>query len=100
MNVLTDIIYPSIDEMNDSLGEDETRIAKAEDATIFGSGAALDSIGLVNFIVIVEERIDEQTGQSLVLANEKAMSQKSSPFRTVQSLAAYIETLLEDDARG
>lgn len=100
MNVLVDVIYPSIEEMNESLGDEEKKIPQAEDAPIFGAGAALDSIGLVNFIVIVEELIGDKTGQSVVLANEKAMSLKHSPFRNVGSLATYIEALLEEDTRG
>ena len=40
-------------------------------------------------IAEIELRVREQFGGSLVLADERAMSQTRSPFRTVGSLADY-----------
>jgi acyl carrier protein len=57
---------------------------------LIGREAVLDSMGLVNLIVEVEQRLEEEYDLAVVLADERAMSQKNSPFRTVQSLADYI----------
>ena len=54
------------------------------------------SFWLVSFIVVVEQNIDDEFSVSLTLADERAMSQKNSPFRTLGSLIDYIEILLKE----
>lgn len=91
------IIYEVIDETNSGLPADG-RLEKTQDAVLFGSKGKLDSMGLVHFIVAVEERLHDDLGLSLTLADENAMSQKSSPFRTVSTLSEYIGQLMKQDA--
>jgi hypothetical protein len=68
----------------------------SEDTCLIGRRAALDSLGLVTLIVDLEQKIEETFDIALTLANERAMSQKHSPFLTVGSLATYICTLLDE----
>ena len=57
---------------------------------LFGETAALDSIGLVTLIADLEEDIRIATGKTVTLADEKAMSRLTSPFRRVDLLAEYV----------
>ena len=66
------------------------------DTPLMGSGRVVDSIGLVTLIVDVENRVAEQTGQSVSLMDDRAMSQTRSPFRTVGSLAEYVTELTRE----
>lgn len=97
MDILTDVVFAALDEAQDTLPTAE-RIGRRADAVLFGDGG-FDSMGLVQFIVIVEERIEDTCGVELRLASDKAMSQRRSPFATTGALAAFIETLLAE-ARG
>ena len=63
---------------------------------LIGRQAVLDSLDLVTLIVDLEQRLEEEYGVALVLADERAMSQRSSPFRTPQSLTDYICLLIEE----
>ena len=65
-----------------------------EHGRIFGGKAALDSLGLVNFLADLEYRLSEEFGREIVLASERAMSRESSPFRDVPALTAYAVELL------
>jgi D-alanine--poly(phosphoribitol) ligase subunit 2 len=69
---------------------------KRADAGLYGPGGTLDSLALVRLIVAIEMAVEDRFGTPVTLANERAMSQKRSPFLTVGSLAAYIEELLTD----
>lgn len=70
-------------------------LLKPEPSTrLYGVDAGLDSLGLVVFITELEEAIDETYGVELTLADEKAMSQTVSPFRSISSLSSYIYKLL------
>lgn len=87
------IIYSCIDELNEDLEPDE-KINKSADSVLFGSGSMLDSMSLVNLITAIEELIEDEKGVYLTLADENAMSMTNSPFKTVDTLADYIVTLL------
>jgi len=67
------------------------------DTTIFGNDSRLDSLGLINLIVAVEQNIEDEFDVNITIADERAMSQKHSPFRTIESLANYIEILLKEE---
>ena len=89
------LIFDTIDEMNLDL-EPSEKIEKKEDTVIFGIDSALDSIGLVNFIIIIEQKIEEETGRFITIADERAMSMENSPFKTVGTLKEYIELLINE----
>lgn len=57
-------------------------------------GDTLNSIELVMLIAEVEQRIADRLNVQLTLADDRAMSQKTSPFRTIKTLVEYIEILL------
>jgi acyl carrier protein len=69
-----------------------------DDTRLIGREGMLDSMGLVTLIVDVEQRLEEQHDIVIVLADERAMSQKHSPFRSVGSLADYVCQLVEEEA--
>jgi acyl carrier protein len=64
------------------------------DTPLLGRNGVVDSLGLVSVIVSVEQAIADELGLSVSLADERAFSQKSSPFRTVGTLAAYAAEVL------
>jgi len=66
------------------------------DTVIVGQGAVLDSIGVVSLIVDIEQRLESDHDVSVTLASEKAMSQRSSPFRTASVLADHICTVVAE----
>ena len=94
-----DLVYRAIEELNLELPA-ERRVEKSPDAVLFGRDGRLDSLGLVRLIVAVEQRIEDELSVSVTLADEKAVSQRASPFRTVAALAAYLRERIEERARG
>jgi acyl carrier protein len=70
------------------------------DTRLFGGDSTLDSTALVSLIVEVEQQVNETYGIDIVIADDRAMSQAHSPFRTIGSLADYIETLLKEPREG
>lgn len=61
-----------------------------EDTILVGNDPVLDSIGVVQLIVEVEQRVEANHSISLTLANDKAMSARNSPFRTIGVLADHV----------
>lgn len=75
-------------------GPEAQPMALGEETRLIGQGAILDSLGLVSLIVEVEQRLSDELGIDLILADERAMSQKRSPFRSIGALADYIYELI------
>lgn len=94
---IIEIIYENIDEINEQNG---INIPKDINARLFGRESELDSLGLVNLIINIEEKVNEVYNTSITIANEKAMSQKNSPFRTVETLAEYVDLLIKEEQNG
>ena len=70
------------------------------DTPLFGEGGLLDSMGLVSLVVAVEQAIEERLDANVSLADEKALSQANSPYRTIGSLAEYAANELMSQVDG
>ena len=65
------------------------------DTPLYGLDGMLDSLGLVALVVAVEQAIEDTFSVSVSLADERAMSQTDSPYRTIGSLAEYAGSLIQ-----
>lgn len=89
--VITQILE-ALEELNQQLPP-EQQLPVSSDTPLFGHGRWLDSLGLVNLILIVEERIFNEFGIEITLSDDRAMSQQDGPFRNVQTLTEYVKRL-------
>ena len=94
-NKIEKVIIDSLIELNDELENSELN-NPTKDTKLYGGNGALDSLALVSFITDLEERISDEFEKDIVLADEKAMSQRTSPFRNVEALTIYIQKLIEE----
>lgn len=92
---ILECLYAAIDDVN-AERKGEAPLAKTPDTALYGSASDLDSLGLINFVVAAEQKIEDGFGTAIVLADDRALSQEPSPFSSVQALAAYIEVLLRE----
>lgn len=67
-----------------------------EETVIVGEAAVLDSIGVVSLIVDIEQKLEMDHGIAVTLASEKAMSQRSSPFRNAGVLADHVCATIQE----
>ena len=63
---------------------------------LFGRNGVFDSMGLVSLVVAVEEAIADELGVEITLADQRAMSEKKSPFLSVRTLAEYATRLIDE----
>lgn len=92
------VVLETIDEVNQGR-PDDSQLERSSQTQLFGQHGQLDSLGLVSLIVALEQRIAEEFGVAIALADEKALSRKTSPFRSVASLTEYVSELLEHTRR-
>jgi len=92
---VVDTIYRVVDDVNEQLPE-ERHLEKSVNTRIFGESGRLDSLGLVSFVVAAEQEFETEFGKPVSLTDERAMSQKNSPFRSIGSFAEYVSVLLRE----
>lgn len=88
-------IYRAADLINAEQPADR-QLVKAPETRLLGSHSVLESLQLVALIFAVERELDDAFGFSATLASERALSMKSSPFRSIQSLAEYVGQLMRE----
>jgi acyl carrier protein len=92
-------IYRAVDWINGELPPDR-QLIKAPETRLLASESVLDSMHLVSLIVAIEREVEDGFGVALTLADERALSMKASPFRSIRSLADYIAILIRDASNG
>lgn len=81
--------------LSERKGQNEIlRNSIGESTRLIGRDSVVDSLGLVTLIVALEQKLAEDYGITATIADERAMSQEKSPFRTVGSLADYVFHLI------
>jgi len=56
----------------------------------------LDSMGVVLLVAELEDEIAEEYDLDIAIADERAMSQKTSPFKSIVTLIKYLELLIDE----
>jgi D-alanine--poly(phosphoribitol) ligase subunit 2 len=84
-------VFRAVDGYNATEGR---TVPRSSDTVLLGDGGAVDSLGLVRLVMMVERQIEDDFRAPISLTDEKAMSQRSSPFRTLGTLTNYIGTCL------
>lgn len=89
---MKDDLAALIVEIAQELNEEEEIELSGElntETPLFGEGGLLDSMGLVSLVIAVEQAIEERFESRVSLADEKALSQSNSPYRSIGTLAEY-----------
>lgn len=89
------IILAGVNIINANL-ERKLPVNLMQECPLYGANDGIDSISLVSLISILEDSIERDLGISVIIANEKAMSRKNSPFLNVGTLTNFIYELIEN----
>jgi acetyltransferase-like isoleucine patch superfamily enzyme/acyl carrier protein len=85
------ILFSVLDEINHQLPA-ELRLVKTLDTIIYISSDErnLDSLGIVNLIVMTEQKIEEKFGFMISLTDENFITENHNPLQTIKTFASYI----------
>jgi acyl carrier protein len=76
------------------------QLAPGDETPVYGAAGMLDSLELVNLVIELEQRLEDEFSAVVTLADERAVSQKQSPFRSVPSLVDLLVSRLDEVARA
>jgi len=95
MSVQSDAVTESVRRAVAEFNQGEERpLSDAPTTVLLGPEGAVDSLGLVRLVMTVERQVEDDFGVAVSLTDEKAMSQRNSPFRNIGSLVEYVVTCL------
>ena len=84
-----EVIYLAIDEVN-KYAEEDVKLKKEVDQPLFTKNGPLDSMGLVNLVITLEELIETQFGKSLQFMQMDFLNSDKNPMESVGALADYL----------
>lgn len=93
---LIDVIFEAIDETNELLPK-EQQIEKSLKFRLIDGPKKLDSLNLVNLIVAIETKIEENFNMTMSLIDGLGKSGGDEVFKTVGSLVKYVGTTLGEE---
>ena len=94
MKGVKEVVFLCLMEIGEERDNEELQSAELSTLVL---GKNLDSLGIVFLAADLEERISDEFGVEVALADERAMSQKTSPFRSVKTLVKYVEMLVDEE---
>ena len=86
---ILELIYIAIEKYNE-LNPDNLKLNKSLETVIFGSKGNLDSLGLITFLVEVENLINKNLNSRISIIDEMLFLEENSPYRNIDSLCKYI----------
>lgn len=93
------MLFSVIEELNRMLPSGE-HMPKDVHAPLMGASGRLDSAGLINLIVLTEQRALQDLGRDILLTDDGTLSRIEQVFGTVGSLADHIHGLLHEKTDG
>jgi len=92
---LVHIIFAVFDNMMEQ--NDNLKIEKSLDCTLIGEKSNLDSLGLVNFLMMTEQMVSEKLGKEMSIADYELISQQNSPL---QNVGLFVDFLHDKISNG
>ena len=96
---ILEAVYAGIDQLNRQ-NPDAKPVQKTLETPLYGSDSDLDSLGLINLVVAVEQNVEQRLHVPITLVDDRALSQEVSPFSNVAALVGYIEGLVRERQNG
>jgi acyl carrier protein len=92
-------VYKAIDEVNTQLPKGVS-LEKSPDESLYGKSGKLESLDFVTLIMEVEEKVRDEFGIDVTIADEQLLSKEKSPFLTIGTLADYLQEFLKANAKA
>jgi acyl carrier protein len=89
------MLFRVVDELNQLRPTDE-HLEKDLETALAGDSGRLDSAGLINLIAVTEQRTAAEFGRTILLTDERTLSQVNQVFSTLGTLADYIHLRLNE----
>jgi len=88
-----EVVAKAVAELAEDMGF-PALLNPVESTPLFGGEDGIDSLSLVRLVADIERQAERELDRKVVLADERAMSRRNSPFRTVGTLGELLHERL------
>lgn len=88
------IVRDAVAEINELRSAAE-QIGAAEDAVLLGESGGLDSLGVINLVSGIEERLAKRYGAAITIPAAGETAAKGDPWRNVGALTDFLWELVK-----
>lgn len=92
-----EVVRKAVAELAEDMGF-PALASPVEVTPLFGGDDGIDSLSLVRLVADIERAAELAIGKTVILADERAMSRRHSPFRTVGTLSELLYERLSEAA--
>ncbi|MHC4400881.1 MAG: acyl carrier protein [Planctomycetota bacterium] len=92
--LVEDLVSDVLGQINGTLPEEAT-LAARRDTPLYGGGGPLDSLGVIDLVMLLERGVAEKLGLTVSLAEHASAPRSDNPLRSVGALVDYLCTLTE-----
>jgi len=89
IDIIQEIVIDNLKIILEENSYDQNIELKPE-TEIFGETAIIDSLGLVDLIVALEEHLMDEYDQDIIVVDESSIIDTDSPFKSIRSLSNLI----------
>ncbi|MBA7642534.1 hypothetical protein ES703_50229 [subsurface metagenome] len=82
-------LLAAVDDLNRQLPK-ESQIERSTGTVLSGEGGQLDSLGIINFIIAVEQKVEDEFHTVIMLTDDMLLSAADGPLRTIDTLADFL----------
>ena len=86
------IVIDAVGEYNQRV-ESGMQVSVEPTSALYGDGGGLDSLGLLDLIIFLETKLEQELGRPVAIVEESAATD-AAPFRTVESLIVAVSAIL------
>ena len=90
---IIEMIFTVFDQLMEQ--SDDLSLEKSVNSPLAGEGSALDSLGLVNFIVALEQKLHQELDTSVTIADPELIVGEAQPLKSVGALADFLTAKLQ-----
>ena len=88
-----EIVTSALTELNAE--SDAPDVGSARATPLLAEGGAIDSLTLVNLVILIERVAEERADATIIVADESVFDPETNPFGTVGSLTDHVQRLLD-----
>lgn len=85
------IVFDNLMEQNSTI-----KIEKSLNTKLIGETSPFDSLGLVNFLLMIEENVSTKLGMDIQIADYEIISAKNSPLETVDVFIDFLKNKINE----
>lgn len=83
------VLLDAVDDLNRQLPK-EGQLEKSTETVLSGEGGQLDSLGIINLIIAVEQKVEDEFHTVITLTDDMLLLVADGPLRTIDTLADFL----------